>query len=416
MKHHIEQLIAQNQLEQAIAQLFDLYALCKKLLPEVDLSEQYNQLILLSAKLQSALKDQASGLIRPDDANLYKAQIINSLLSQLNSIPEAVFEAAKPPKKAAVKTPERNQPENMPTAPRAKKTEQKKETNETSGKPSTTIPHSSMSWATGLGILLLVSYFAVKYIGFGSGEKEEKQGVRLIPASSLKGIAVGTSKYHYETVLVEGGSFQMGSSVGHEDEKPVHSVSVSTFRIGKYEVTQSLWFLVMGSKPSSNKPCDLCPVEKVSWDEVQQFIQKLNQLTGRRYRLPTEAEWEFAARGGNKSKGYLYAGSNRIDEVAWTRSNGANKSQTVGGKQPNELGIYDMTGNVWEWCSDFYSKNFYYFTSPKDPKGPLVGTQRVNRGGCWGAVPDYNRLTVRHSNLPAYSDFSIGFRLVLDVQ
>ena len=154
-------------------------------------------------------------------------------------------------------------------------------------------------------------------------------------------------------VFVQGGSFQMGSNNGQSDEKPVHSVTVSDFYIVKYEVTQKEWRDIMGSNPSKWKGDNL-PVEKVSWDDVQTFIKKLNAKTGLNYRLPTEAEWEYAARGGNKSNGYKYSGSNDIGSVAWYASNSGSKTHSVGQKKPNELGIYDMTGNVWEWCNDWY--------------------------------------------------------------
>ena len=160
-----------------------------------------------------------------------------------------------------------------------------------------------------------------------------------------------------EMVFVKGGTFMMGAtpeqgSDAGDGEKPVHSVTVSDFYIGKYEVTQAQWKAVMGKNPSHYKG-ENRPVERVSWYDIQKFIEKLNAKTGKRYRLPTEAEWEYAARGGNQSKGYKYSGSNDIGSVAWYTNNSGDRTHPVGQKQPNELGLYDMTGNVWEWCSDW---------------------------------------------------------------
>jgi len=138
----------------------------------------------------------------------------------------------------------------------------------------------------------------------------------------------------------------------------------------------------MGKNPSTFTGDNL-PVEQVSWNKTQDFIKKLNQKTGKNYRLPTEAEWEYAARGGNKSKGYKYAGSNNINDVAWYTSNSNSKTHEVGTKLPNELGIYDMSGNVWEWCSDWYGENYYGSSPSNNPKGPGTGDDRVLRGGSW---------------------------------
>jgi formylglycine-generating enzyme required for sulfatase activity len=167
----------------------------------------------------------------------------------------------------------------------------------------------------------------------------------------------------------------------------------------------------MGSNPSYFSGCDNCPVENVSWNDAQDFIRKLNQQTGKNYRLPTEAEWEFAARGGNKSKGYKYAGGNYRSNVAWYYDNSGGKTHAVGQKQANELGIYDMSGNVWEWCGDWYGD--YSSSSQTNPKGPSYGSSRVLRGGGWDFDASDCRVSSRDDLAPGYRDYYDGFRLVL---
>ncbi|MBQ0008219.1 MAG: SUMF1/EgtB/PvdO family nonheme iron enzyme, partial [bacterium] len=228
--------------------------------------------------------------------------------------------------------------------------------------------------------------------------------------------------------LVEGGTFQMGSKNGASDEKPVHSVTLSDYYIGETEVTQAMWQAVMGSNPSEFKGDNL-PVEMVSWDDCQEFISKLNQKTGRRFALPTEAQWEFAARGGNKSRGYEYSGSNDLDKVGWNWNNSGDRKTTgnwsewsqvssincrthpVGNKQANELGLYDMSGNVWEWCSDW--KGSYSSSSQTDPVGPSSGSCRVLRGGSWRSNASFCRSTARYGSNPGGRGSNDGFRLVL---
>lgn len=213
-------------------------------------------------------------------------------------------------------------------------------------------------------------------------------------------------------IFVEGGTFLMGYTDGQEDEKPVHRVTLDNFYIGKYEVTQKLWYSVMGKYPLSLqfKGCDECPVESVSWEEVQDFIKKLNeQKPGKGYRLPTEAEWEYAARGGNKSKAYKFAGGRDIGSVAWYRSNAKEKTQHVGKKTPNEIGLYDMSGNVWEWCSDWYGD--YTANAQYNPLGPMLGSDHVFRGGSWGNDSDFCRLSKRRYNGPNNRSDNVGFRL-----
>ena len=219
----------------------------------------------------------------------------------------------------------------------------------------------------------------------------------------------------FDMMYVKGGTFTMGAtseqgSEADSDEKPTHSVTLSSFYICKYEVTQALWKAVMGSNPSSFKGDNL-PVETVSWDDCQTFIRKLNALTGKNFRLPTEAEWEFAARGGNNSRGYKYAGSNNIGDVAWYDNNSGSKTHVVGTKSPNELGIYDMSGNVWEWCQDWFGS--YSSASQTNPTGASSGSLRLLRGGGWYGSAGLCRSSYRYNGAPGRRDFSSGLRLVL---
>jgi formylglycine-generating enzyme required for sulfatase activity len=218
---------------------------------------------------------------------------------------------------------------------------------------------------------------------------------------------------------IAGGMFKMGctseqGSDCYDDEKPAHQVTVSSFRMGKYEVTQAEWEAVMGTNPSYFKNCPTCPVEQVSWEDVQLFLQKLNGLTGGRYRLPTEAEWEYAARGGNRSNGTKYSGSNDISGVGWYDGNSGNKTHPVGEKAANELGLYDMSGNVYEWCSDWFGD--YSSSAQTNPQGPSSGTCRVLRGGGWDYDARLSRVSCRGSGTPGARYGYYGFRLVFPVQ
>ena len=218
-----------------------------------------------------------------------------------------------------------------------------------------------------------------------------------------------------DMVRVEAGTFTMGATAEMKDpwdnEKPTHRVTLTNdYYIGKYEVTQALWQAVMGNNPSYFKGDNL-PVEKVSWDDCQEFISKLNRLTGKTFRLPTEAEWEYAARGGKKSRGYQYSGSSNISDVAWYEDNSGSKTHAVGSKQANELGIYDMTGNVWEWCHDWYGK--YSSSSQTNPTGATSGSGRVFRGGSWIGTARCCRSSFRISGTPGYRSNDLGLRLIL---
>ena len=218
-----------------------------------------------------------------------------------------------------------------------------------------------------------------------------------------------------DMVRVEAGTFTMGATPEmkepDDDEKPTHQVTLTNdYYIGKYEVTQALWQAVMGNNPSYFKGENL-PVDNVSWNDCQEFISKLNSIIGKNFRLPTEAEWEYAARGGNKSRSYQYSGSSNLSDVAWCRDNSGSKTHTVGSRQANELGIYDMSGNVWEWCQDCFGT--YSNSSQVNPTGANSGSKRVIRGGCWYYSAGCCRSSYRDYNTPGSRFDNLGFRLVL---
>ncbi len=235
---------------------------------------------------------------------------------------------------------------------------------------------------------------------------------------------------HHEMIFVRGGTFLMGSEDedAFEREQPLHEVELSDFYIGQYPVTQALWKAIMGE---GNKPSyfrgDSRPVESINWQDAQDFIQKLNDKTkpkaGWQYRLPTEAEWEYAARGGRLSRGYKYAGSDKLEEVGWYGGKSHDESKPVGLKDPNELGLYDMSGNVFEWCHDWFDEKYYGQCKKseaggvKNPGGPQEGTSRVVRGGDWWYDNARDcRPTYRTYNPPENRFSSIGFRLVFSLQ
>ncbi len=216
----------------------------------------------------------------------------------------------------------------------------------------------------------------------------------------------------FKMVAVEGGTFQMSENRTWQDGT-IHDVNLSDYYIGETEVTQELWLAVMSTNPSRFKGNSQRPVESVSWDDCQEFIVRLNEMTGMNFRLPTEAEWEYAARGGNCSQGYKYSGSDNIDEVAWYWNNSDRTTHPVKCKNSNELGLYDMSGNVWEWCSDWYSSD-YYSISPKDnPQGPSSGSGRVLRGGSWYDISGNCHAVTRDNCDSDYRDDGYGLRLAL---
>jgi formylglycine-generating enzyme required for sulfatase activity len=222
-----------------------------------------------------------------------------------------------------------------------------------------------------------------------------------------------------EFVKVEGGTFTMGDNLlgkenGDQNHYTEHEVELSDFYMQKTEVTQELWEAVMGSNPSRDNASKGFSVTHVSWYECQQFIEELNTITGKKYRLPTEAEWEFAARGGKLSKGYRYAGSDEINEVAWHAGNSDSKVHSVAEKKPNELGLYDMSGNVWEWCADWYGE--YTLKAKKDPVGPDNRDCKVIRGGGWYCKVEYCHVAYRDFWFPGFKSSSGGLRLCSPVE
>ena len=222
-----------------------------------------------------------------------------------------------------------------------------------------------------------------------------------------------------ELVRMEGGSFIMGCTAEqgddcYGDEKPAHPVTVSTFWLSRFEVTQRQWRWVMGSNPSQHTGCDDCPVDNVSWNDVQAFLRQLNEKTGRGYRLPTEAEWEYAARGGQKARGGQYSGGTDADPVGWTRENSGNTTHPVGRKPANELGLHDMTGNVFEWCQDRFGG--YSPAAGTNPRGPVTGDNRVYRGGGWDGAKVHARVSSRYGTDPDYRAGYHGFRLASDAR
>ena len=244
-------------------------------------------------------------------------------------------------------------------------------------------------------------------------EKESEERKETVLTFTIKGVS-------FKMIKVEGGTFTMGATEEQEDdaydwERPVYQVTLSDYYIGQTEVTQALWTAVMGDNPSDFKGDNL-PVEQVSWDDCQTFIKKLNsllsnQLVGKHFALPTEAQWEVAARGGKQSKGYKYAGSYNIDDVAWYDNNSGDMSHPVAQKQPNELGLYDMSGNVCEWCQDW---DFYNSSNAQtNPQGPAEGSNRVFRGGSWNYIAEFCRVSDRFSSAPGNRYGYLGFRLCL---
>lgn len=232
-------------------------------------------------------------------------------------------------------------------------------------------------------------------------------------------LTVKVGKVSFDMIKVEGGTFTMGATPeqkgeARKDEKPAHQVKLSNFLIGETEVTQTLWREVMGSNPSGYKGSDL-PVTNITWDDCHEFIKKLNERTGKTFRLPTEAEWEYAARGGKGSQGYIFSGSNAVLDVAWHNKDSNrdkhNGPYAIKSKDPNELGIYDMSGNVNEWCSDWFGD--YTKEAQTNPQGPASGQERVYRGGSWWYYGKSCRVSRRNSGKPDTKSAMVGLRLAM---
>jgi formylglycine-generating enzyme required for sulfatase activity len=260
---------------------------------------------------------------------------------------------------------------------------------------------------------IVLILLAVCYTNFAQSE-HHIVSVKMHPSMAHK------SSLDIPVVYVEGGTFRMGSNNPADHVASIHRVTLSSFYMSTTEITEGQWNAVMDIDSSYHKNCDDCPVENVSWFDVQDFIEKLNAKTGKTYRLPTEAEWEYAAKGGNKSQGYMYSGSNEYYKVGWFKDNSDGHTHPVGQKQANELGLYDMTGNVHEWCSDWYNPNYYSHSPSINPKGPSTGTLeltggtpiqcRVFRGGSYYDNCD---VSLRNRLQPGVRCANLGFRLVL---
>ncbi|MCQ2206834.1 MAG: formylglycine-generating enzyme family protein [Paludibacteraceae bacterium] len=255
--------------------------------------------------------------------------------------------------------------------------------------------------------------------GTTSTENNTKEAQPVTEANPVEKDSFSLKGTTYYMVKVEGGEFEMGATekekeVADKDEHPLHKVKINSFYIGQLEVTQKLWQDVMGENPSSHKG-DLFPVENVSWNKCQEFLEKLNAATGQTFRLPTEAEWEYAAKGGKYTHNYLYAGSDDIEDVAWYNKNRGEGTHIVGTKNPNELNLYDMSGNVAEWCSDWYNESYYEQSGTDNPKGPEKGDYHVLRGGGWYITnKSYIRSSNRSGNTPGYTFNYLGLRLAKD--
>jgi formylglycine-generating enzyme required for sulfatase activity len=272
---------------------------------------------------------------------------------------------------------------------------------------------SWMPFIAGGGLLLVV--FVIYKLALGPADNPSQSGAAQPKGASVAQAAVPEEQPFQEPQMIRipGGTFQMGSEEGGSDEEPVHTVTLSDFYLGETEVTQAQWRALMGSNPSYFKDCDQCPVEQVSWDDIQTYIRRLNAKTGKTYRLPTEAEWEYAAGGGSGSR-TKWAGTNSessLGSYAWYGANSGSKTPLVKQKQPNALGLFDMSGNVLEWCQDVYHNS--YTGAPTDGSAweSPAGSDRVRRGGGWGNFPADCRVADRSYSSPGYRNNYLGFRL-----
>lgn len=266
-------------------------------------------------------------------------------------------------------------------------------------------------WGTVISIIVLIALAGIGYFGWKSNYASHEPA--YTNNQSYLDFTIGDVSFRM--IQVKGGTFTMGATAEQgtdatNDELPVHSVSLSDYYIGETEVTQALWEAVMGNNPSCFVGIEN-PVDSVTWEDCIVFIDKLNQLTKQKFRLPTEAEWEYAARGGYHSKGYKYSGSNDVNDVAWIQDNCDNTTHSVKSKQPNELGLYDMSGNVYEWCNDWYDT--YSTGACVNPQGPSSGIYRVLRGASWYNYAWRCRVSYRRSCAPKVTFYNIGLRLAL---
>ena len=242
---------------------------------------------------------------------------------------------------------------------------------------------------------------------------------QLLTIFTMSLLAVGQLYAQTKPVMIAiaGGSFTMGGT--ESDEKPTHTVTISSFNMGKYEVTVAEYkaFCTAAGRSMPEAPSwgwnDKHPMVNVNFNDANAYCNWLSETTGQNYRLPTEAEWEYAARGGNKSNGYTYSGSNDLEEAGWSSDNAGGQTQACGRKKPNELGLYDMSGNAWEWCKDWYDKSYYENSPSANPRGPSSGTSRVLRGGSWLSAAASCRVASSDSFSPGRRDDLIGFRVVL---
>ncbi|HTB31373.1 MAG TPA: SUMF1/EgtB/PvdO family nonheme iron enzyme [Bacteroidia bacterium] len=264
----------------------------------------------------------------------------------------------------------------------------------------------------------LTFVFLISFFTFNIGQKNTLSKRQISERDSLMAVSILNLDSNF--VFVQGGTFAMGlpdsSDVeGGEIQKPQHKVKLKSFYILKTHVTQALWYSIMDTNPSIHKECFTCPVENITWYDAQKFIAKLNKIKKEHYRLPTEAEFEYAAGGGNKGHGLKYSGSNNINEVGWFEDNSGSMSHPVGEKKPNELGLVDMSGDMWEWCSDWFEM-YYYKVSPSDnPQGPAKGTDKILRGGCWFSLDEGCMVASRGQLRPELKNKYTGFRIVKDI-
>lgn len=275
-----------------------------------------------------------------------------------------------------------------------------------SGKLTLTLTENTDKFYPREGAVSLINEFVTRTVVV----KQESCGV----------VTMNVGGVTFKMIPVAHGTFQMGLSADGGNETPIHSVTLTKdYYIGETEVTQGLWYAVMGQKPTSDGSSwsssyglgDNYPAYYISYEDCEQFLTKLNQMTGQNFRFPTEAEWEFAAKGGNKSKGYTYAGSNVIGNVAWYKGNSGSSTHVVKTKAANELGLYDMNGNVWEWCYDWFGS--YSSSAQTDPTGPTFFANRVMRGGSLVFSATYCRCAYRNGDAPSSAYFDSGLRLAL---